>query len=309
MENILGYKVGQTGNKFDDVIIILCDPDQIILRPFRADFSNSTEKWRTRTKLPYWDKVTHGQPFAAHYGFHNQWLQNTDIAGIAKPEERPSPIETMERPLLTENFAVGPPYIATARDFDKIARKWKEFGVPVHKQHPHLLAEMFAYCNAAAHLNLPHQVSQSFMVSDIGASGMEYWGPIDAVEGEDICKEGGIPSELLPNVLHYCQRYWLGKWFIGKYKLPKDFISCHTPLLREPPNDIALKYDHAVQPGTGDIKPMKKPEHIKRNAFMLCYFISALNEAAAFYKEHNCKDGTANMEKTLIFHDSIELDQ
>lgn len=308
MENVLGYKEGQSRNKYDDLIIVLCDPDQIILRPFTNDFSKNPETWRKRTALPYWEKVTHGQPFAAHYGFHNQWYGLTNITQIARPEELPSPIETMDRNLINENYSVGPPYIATARDFDKIARKWKEFGVPVHKQHPHLLAEMFAYCNAAAHLKLPHQVAQSFMVSDVSAGNMEGWKrSVDAVEADAVCKEGGIPNELLPNVLHYCQRYWLGKWFIGKYKLPKDFISCHTPLLMEPPDGIALEYTFAVKPN-GEIAELR-PEHVKRNAFALCYFIRALNEAASFYKEKNCKEGNANMEKTLIFHDSIEIKQ
>ena len=102
------------------------------------------------------------------------------------------------------------------------------------------------------------------------------------------------------------QRYWLGKWFIGKYRLPKDFISCKSPLLRVPPNDIALKYDYAIQPGSGEKKEMNK-EVAKRNAFMLCKFIPALNEAARFYKEHHCQDDPPNMEETLIFHNSMDV--
>jgi peptidyl serine alpha-galactosyltransferase len=48
-----------------------------------------------------------------------------------------------------------------------IAVKWCEFGPRVYKQYPHLLAEMFAYCLAAAHLRLHHQTAVSFMVSDV----------------------------------------------------------------------------------------------------------------------------------------------
>ena len=102
------------------------------------------------------------------------------------------------------------------------------------------------------------------------------------------------------------QRYWLGKWFIGKYRLPKDFISCKSPLLRVPPSDIALKYNYAIQPGSGEKKEMTK-DVAKRNAFMLCKFIPALNEAARFYKEHHCKDDPPNMEETLIFHDAMDV--
>lgn len=43
--------------------------------------------------------------------------------------------------------------------------------IQVHDQYPHLLAEMFAYCLAAAHLRLAHQTALSFMVSDTGSGG------------------------------------------------------------------------------------------------------------------------------------------
>jgi len=141
MEHALGYKKGET-NSHDNDIIILLDPDQIILKPFINDFSNQKLARRPRNSLPLWDKITHGQPFAQHYGFHNQWHSKTDISKIAKPEELPSPLESMDRPMINENFAAGPPYMGTGRDFYKIADKWAEFGVGVHKQYHYLLAGM-----------------------------------------------------------------------------------------------------------------------------------------------------------------------
>lgn len=306
MQHALGYKKGED-HSHDNDIVILMDPDQIILRSFSNDFSQHPEAMKKRKSLPNWDRITHGQPFAAHYGFHNQWYSKTNITSIAKKEELPSIVSSMSREMINENFAAGPPYMGTGRDFFKIADKWAEFGVGVHLQYPFLLAEMFAYCLAAAHLNLPHQIVQSFMVSDAGAGGMEAWKhSIDKYEGTDLCTEGVIPEHELPNVLHYCQRYWLGKWFIGKYRLPKDFISCASPLLTVPPDDIALKFDFAIQPGTGEKKPMSN-DLVKRNAFMLCKFIPALNEAARFYKQNHCKDDPPNMEETLIFHDSLTI--
>jgi peptidyl serine alpha-galactosyltransferase len=50
----------------------------------------------------------------------------------------------------------------------RIVMKWCEFGPAVYKQYPDLLAEMFAYCLAAAHLQLYHQTAISFMISDVG---------------------------------------------------------------------------------------------------------------------------------------------
>ena len=96
--------------------------------------------------------------------------------------------------------------MATGHDFYKIADKWAEFGVGTHRQYPNLLAEMFAYCLAAAHLNLPHQIAQSFMISDVGAGFAEGWGQyIDKVNATDICLPNSIPQEKLPFVLHYCK--------------------------------------------------------------------------------------------------------
>ena len=72
LENALGYASTSSSNEHDNHIIILLDPDQIILKPFTADFSQHPEAWRRRTSLPYWDKITHGKPFAQQYGF--QWV-------------------------------------------------------------------------------------------------------------------------------------------------------------------------------------------------------------------------------------------
>ena len=108
--------------------------------------------------------------------------------------------------MIQENFAAGPPYIATAHDFYLIADKWAEFGVGTHKQYPNLLAEMFAYCLAAAHLQLPHQIAQSFMISDAGVGGMEGWKkPVDEASELDVCTPGGVAQEDMPFVLHYCK--------------------------------------------------------------------------------------------------------
>ena len=139
MEHALGYKKGED-HRHDNDIVILLDPDQIIMRPFSNDFSQKPEAWRKRKSLPIWDTITHGQPFAQQYGFHNQWYSKTNITAIAKPSELPSVLENMSKDMINENFAAGPPYIATGRDFFKIADKWSEFGVGVHLQYPFLLA-------------------------------------------------------------------------------------------------------------------------------------------------------------------------
>ena len=73
-------------------------------------------------------------------------------------------------------------------------------------QYPHLLAEMFAYCLAAAHLGLSHQTAASFMISDVGAGNQEGWRYIDNMDDAQVCARQH-DVEALPNVLHFCQRY------------------------------------------------------------------------------------------------------
>ena len=161
----------------------------------------------------------------------------------------------------------------------------------------HLLAEMFAYCLAAAHLELSHQTAASFMVSsvNVGPSG-EGWDYVDKIPNEDICQPEKTPEEALPNVVHFCQRYGWGPYFFGKRRLPHSFLTCDSPLLAEPPATLLTEYTEAEFPG--NIKQFSAVE-AKRNVFMACYMIDVVNEAAAYYKSHHC-NSTANQERTLI---------
>lgn len=64
---------------------------------------------------------------------------------------------------------------------------------------------MFGYCLAAAHLQLPHQVAISFMISDVGSFGHEGWDLLKDYSARQMCEPGAIPQENLPHILHYCQ--------------------------------------------------------------------------------------------------------
>jgi hypothetical protein len=150
-------------------------------------------------------------------------------------------------------------------------------------------------------LELRHTIAHSFMVSD-PKSGGEGWKLVDKVETKDVCNN--YPKEYLPHVLHYCQRYFLGKWFIGKYRLRKDFISCDAPLLAVPPPDIGVKYNYRISLETRKKETMGD-RGVKYNAFMLCTVIRALNDAAIYYKDHHCDKATANYERTYTFFNDM----
>jgi hypothetical protein len=134
---------------------------------------------------------------------------------------------------------------------------------------------------------------------------------------EQMCRN--VPTETKPHILHYCQRLALGKYLMSKHRLPDDFVgqsvSCEKPLLKEPPDDVALKYNFFVDKGSGkryDIRDQGNGKYtgqdkINQAAFMLCEELQAFNRGATYYKQNHCDAKTANLEKTLMFFDSTEL--
>lgn len=313
MENVLGYsekdKVWSTNH--DDTILFLLDPDMIMMRPFVNDFSH-TEKWLPRKSYPQVDRIKHGFPMASVYLYGDQWFTKTNITAITGT----SPITSYTRDQIKENYHAGPPYVATAKDFFNIVTTWRFLAQPVHEQYPYLLSEMFAYSLAAAHLQLPHQLAQSFMVSDWKEPGLDLVTKNPNVKSEQMCRH--VPKETKPHVLHYCQRLALGKFIMSKHRLPDDFVgqhvSCGKPLLMEPPDDAAVRYDYFIDVASGqrhDIRDQsngfKKQEKINQAAFMLCEELEAFNRGATYFKQHHCDASEANFEKTFLFFDSTEL--
>jgi hypothetical protein len=84
----------------DDTVVVLCDPDQLILRPFPADndFGNSNWLFPLPDK-PIRNDVTHGFPMGQLYGFGVQW-KRLNISAIASANELPSPVD-----LLSDEYA------------------------------------------------------------------------------------------------------------------------------------------------------------------------------------------------------------
>jgi len=280
--------------KNEDDIVILVDPDMILLRPITEDFSIDREVVISKRKAENRKfKVKHGQPFAQTYGFGAQWnrLNLTEIAG----ENSPAIGVTQQEGLV--HYPVGPPYLATVRDMYAISKKWAEFVPKVHKEYPHLLAEMFAFCIAAAHLELPHQMIDSLMISNTGAGG-EGWPMIDKIPIDGMCEFAKNPDHKLnavPSVIHYCQRYMIGDWFFSKRKMLKNFFECRSPLMKVPPGEIIKEVDYKKPPGGG--KKLIGETERKREGFVVCGIISALNDASKYFKKNHCSPG--NLEETL----------
>lgn len=148
MEHALGYP--DNHKLHDDSVVVLLDPDQILLRPFTGDFTNSSEYWRLQheygpkriSERPHINlKVEHGSPFSQQFGYGLQWLKKVDPSYVFQ-DRLPSPVLNMtQKEAFDFYFSMGPPYVATAKDMWSIVTTWSDIVPRVHDQYPHLLAE------------------------------------------------------------------------------------------------------------------------------------------------------------------------
>lgn len=278
--------------RFPDTITILIDPDMILRRPLTADFfEDDGVVWSRGNAADGPRRVARGAPFAQLYGIGAKWttFDLVDVTG-----DPASPARSATRDDANAFFAVGPPYLATAADAYVIAKRWAEFVPRVHAQYPHLLAEMYAYSVAAAHVRLPHRVVSSLMVSDTNVA-TEGWDLLDRdLDLSSACVAGRTKGDddrrPYPSVLHFCQRYLLGKSFFGKRRLPKNFLTCDFPLLAMAPDDVGEKHDYWIPPGDTKKKGSLSKKQRVRNAYMICAMTKAVNDAAIFFKRNSCRD-------------------
>ena len=246
-----GLKYESDVSKLENAIIMILDPDMILLRPLTYDFTNSNVMiHKSKLGPPKIRKVIHGQPWASLYAFGNGPFRQDRNYIFANHTDSPALSTSSDEQ--SNNYPGGPPYMATGRDMFAIVNSWCELVPRVHKVYKHLLGEMFGWSLGAAHVNLPHTLAESFMISATEIGSGEGWALIDALSNDEINTFSTLKEkeEHLPYVIHYCQNYWLGKWFVGKYRLDSDFLSCEKPLLMEPPKDIGSKYDFYIKPGT-----------------------------------------------------------
>jgi hypothetical protein len=147
----------------------------------------------------------------------------------------------------------------------------------------------YAYCIAAAHIQLPHTLIDSLMISSAGVGG-EGWKYIQSIPISETCSFASNPDHTvrpIPTLLHYCQRYIVddestnSHYFWSKRKIPHGIFTCDHPLLMEPPMDLWLGSEGVV-----DHHPTEKE---KMNAFMVCALTKFTNDAMIFFKDHHCE--------------------
>lgn len=156
------------------------------------------------------ERVASGYPVAQTYGLGAPWcidnhkhFKRLKICGEGSPCLEPT------REFGEVHYSVGPPYLATRGDFERISKSWTYLVPRVYEDYPYLLAEMYAYSMAAAHERLPHLQVDHHMVSNVDSGG-EGWAWVD--ELDNVCtppNEEGVFYEghNLPTVAHFCQSY------------------------------------------------------------------------------------------------------
>lgn len=215
MEEHLGLHPNKTTpTKVDDSIVILMDPDMILLRPIVHNYTNEQVIWvegKPATKV-----VRHGYPIAQQDGYlGNEWMLFNWSYVTQKPQDqiKGPPKDRKQGPL---HWNSGPPYLATVRDMYKLACRWTEYAPRVLEIFPSTFSEMYGLVMASVELELPFTFIQSLVVSVTDTLNREGWDYIDALPHDLVCANDDETRRLqqkhpLPIALHYCQRYWLGK--------------------------------------------------------------------------------------------------
>jgi len=312
-------------DQYEDTIVVVLDPDMLVLRPFEADYSgDETFKWHGVAKDRTEFVVKKGRPFGQYYAFGSQWVDkaNKDLPRIVKAaldatqstedpsDPNSSPVYHWSKSDVLQSYVAGPPYIAVASDLYLITKLWAAVAVPVKQLTDDHLSEMHAYSIGAAHAELPHTLGYSFMVSStsIDLPYFEGWDMIDAAAPEDVCRHvhsdihtdpaAAVWAAKLPNSIHYCQSYSLGPYFFFKRSLPQDIFSCEKPLLKNPLDHEGAGFAAMY---TSSVLPNSKVHVANRQAFMLCYIITILNDALTYWKQQHCTaEDNPNFSKEIV---------
>ncbi|CAM9421906.1 unnamed protein product [Pylaiella littoralis] len=286
-----------------EAVLALVDPDMIFMSPLtpRVDDPNKM-LWHEQEQQtgPAW--VVEGTPVGQFYGLGGTWTTWKDLPEITRPLGNDSPALKVTLVDARDNYTVGPPYLMHPRDWARVLDLWVALSPKVYKGHAGILAEMYAFCIAAAHLGLRHRVAYGLMVSDTKMVTHEGWSMVDGL-GTDSCNATVVDGHRgsLPPIVHYCQMYRVGTFMWGKrHKSHHNFFSCDSDSLELPPpgylkSPMGTIRVHPV-PRAVPGEPPSNMESVSletgvRQTYALCAVLRAMNEALAAYKGRYCRPG------------------
>jgi hypothetical protein len=139
MQHGLGIGVNTTTPALEDAIVMLLDPDMVLLRPLSHDFTDRNDiEWIVDDNHPEpaTKVVKHGFPIAQQDGYLSSEWMSFNLTYIVNGTLREKPVES-DGPRIWNS---GPPYMATVKDMYAMAQKWVEFVPRVHHVYPQLFA-------------------------------------------------------------------------------------------------------------------------------------------------------------------------
>lgn len=278
----------------EDEVVVLLDPDMIFLRPITSQIRGVQNNLHKRKYKPesLQEYVSLGHPVAQEYGLGAPWTNDHHLKfNRSKVCPPGSPCLRTEKQFGEEHFSVGPPYLVVKADLVRLAEVWTTFVPRVYSFYPYLLAEMYAYSMAAAHLDLPHFQMEQYMVSNTEA-GAEGWPWVDSLEDSCMSPDAvGIfyRDKPIPTVLHYCQTFRLGGLSFYKGAHRDKFIDCNTsPMPAMPPS--ACRIDLKGISWEKEREKFKAARHAKRGGFALNIIFEMLNKTIDHYQRSTiCK--------------------
>lgn len=284
-------------------IIVLIDPDMIMLKPFLFHIKEEAERiaielqkttTETENRKPKLRDlyVREGHPVSQKYGIGGKWVKWTGFC-----DERES-CNVSERDAWRW-YSVGPPYMLHKNDWLKVTPKWIEYSPAALKWEPQpsILAEMYSFVIACAYYDLKNEYLFSMISGPTSSVWMENWYDLqwNWLSSANILQNN---VEFNFHVLHYCHGYWLGKsrnhgtirnggWNWHKGHVPVDYLyNCNIPLLVEM-NDFGLE-------NMSLFTRRDSRQDDLRHTWMLHHIISFVNHAVLNYRMKYCVDVREN---------------
>lgn len=195
-----------------------------------------------------------------------------------------------------EYYAVGPPYVLTRSDLDKIVDDYCAFTVAQRVARPDVwMAEMLGYSLAAAKHGLKHTTFDNLA---LGGKADDYFDFVELIKGNpcssgpefrpvkaasDVVEPPLIPGEA-PALLHGCHSYRATddrglEWLYYKQYVPNDMFACDSWLLAEPPASVWT------------LAKKQKDVKLMQQAYGLCTTIRTVNRALVDFKTRACPNG------------------
>jgi hypothetical protein len=276
--------------RFGESVIAILDPDFIFLKPLTQSgeaLEDIIYSQGNRKKWAGMDLVKKGRPVAQRYGIGGGWVRRFPVKDIAGAG---SHALTYTTSTAATHFAVGPPMMIHIDDALPLSALWAQYMRPVLKKETDILADMWAYSIASAHLKLEHTIVDHHMVSTWNGGG-EGFPFIDAWNTMS-CRNPAndvSASQKLPTFIHMASNFKAPaneQWMFHKGHVPADLLHCGTPLIKESPDDL-----WSVVP--------KSDSHHKRSAWILCNIVSRINKQTVMYKERFCPGGKFENQKIV----------